>query len=815
MKNSRWLVDINKVRTDYPVIENLSQYLVEDVPLLHPDHPNYAKFWSKETKKCIEGVWGREWGKYRYMPGNLYYFGNYTILKHTWEEGGVKVTKAIKPKIVDYFWEFAAISWTCYGFSGFEYDDIYSCNLKLKQHIDGELNIKYVPSTCFYNGKLKKYIPSFEYLLKLHDRPLGKCLFQNEAHDGMTMGTRRGGKSFWVSNGEVEYNFVFSGARRYDRGVLNQEYSCTQVIGSADTDKSSDLLAKFKESQDAKIDASNEDFKRWFGIWEERGYDERNREIVIVTPCPFYKRASGNLDCPNKKNPYSSRYKIELNGEWKLKGEGNQVFHVNYSSKKGAGAQAAVGNSYLFSGVEETGLVDNAVEIHTSNDSATKRGAKFGVQYFYGTSGNIEYVQASKKMFLNPQDYGMLGFRNVFSTQGKDSLTGYFLPKYMILLDFKDENGNTDYEAAIHHVNYGQKGRAAAAQSDDPRILRDHLMNEPCYVEEMWLTDKGYYLPYEEAAERERELLNLQLYKDLATPVELYWDEKRKRGVHYKIRYDVEPIVDWPLPKDLKDPSGSVVIFEWPQEIEGKIPDDLYSFVGYDPYVEEDIDRGGSLGVTYILKNPKYIPQGMSGNIIVASYIGKPIKGLEHYHEQQEKLLALYGNPNMGLWFEKNRGEGCREYYIRRNKLFLLAPSPDRMQGSNIYQRHLTSFGYTVGNHIAKKNLLRMVKDWLLEETEMTENGEMTKKKNIYRIPCLFLIRQIMQYDPDPKLNFDAVSGFVGCILGLREYENVQTELLFSRNEVNLFDNLLNNQNIFSKDIIDRRQQKSRFNINN
>ena len=76
-----WYVDINKVRTDYPVIENLSQWILDTPPMLHPYHPVYIEWWSKAIKKCIEGMWGSEFGKYRWMPGNLFFFGNFWIVQ--------------------------------------------------------------------------------------------------------------------------------------------------------------------------------------------------------------------------------------------------------------------------------------------------------------------------------------------------------------------------------------------------------------------------------------------------------------------------------------------------------------------------------------------------------------------------------------------------------------------------------------------------------------------------------------------------------------------------------------------------------------
>ncbi len=172
-----WKVIKDNVRHDYIVIGNLQQFLVQDVPMIHPEHPIYINFWSKEIKKCIEGMWGNEFGQYRYMPGNLYFFGNYGIINHTFQKDGVNVTKQIKPLIVDYVWDFAYMSWVAYGFSGFEKDTKTSCSVLLKQYYNKELEQKKLPQSCFHNGELKKYEDPFEYIKRLHTGKLGKPLF--------------------------------------------------------------------------------------------------------------------------------------------------------------------------------------------------------------------------------------------------------------------------------------------------------------------------------------------------------------------------------------------------------------------------------------------------------------------------------------------------------------------------------------------------------------------------------------------------------------------------------------------------------------
>ena len=780
MTIDNWYVDKRKVRKDYPVIENLSQFLAPLPPKLPKEHPEYIKYWSLQAKRCIEGVWGKEFKGYRYMPGNLYFFGSFTVLEDTKNIKGVTVTKYYRPRIVDYFWEFAAQSLTAYGFVGFTKDDRYSCHPFVKLYHSNKMTksdiLEYdLPYVFRKNGRIKEYRDPFQYLLSIHKEPLGKPLFY-EARDSITMGTRSGGKSYWVALAELEYNFVFGGARRYDKQFIQGGYTSTQVVGSTDTTKSSDLLAKFRFSQEAKNDADNEDFSTWFGTYKEKGVDASGDIVDVVISCPFYRKNLGTLKCPNKTNPYRAAYKVVDSGSTKEKGTKSAIIHVSYSITKGDGAQAAVGGRYLFSDVEEVGLVQNVIEVRNSNDSATKRNSfKFGVQHFQGTSGNIEYVQEAKMLFLNPDDYGIVSYENAFSEEGTNNRIGYFIPKYMIYFDCKDENGNTDYDRAIKRVNIE---REKASKSSDPSVLRDLIMNEPCYVREMWITPGEYLLPYDESTERIREISKGGLYKELGIPVNLHW--KSDGTVHAEVLHNAQPITSYYI-KNLDKKQGVPVIYEFPIE---NAPDDLY-IACHDPYVEEDLLRGGSLGVTYIIKRPKYLSYGITGNIIVASWIGKPEAGLDYYYQVQEKLLAFYGASRHMLWYEKNRGDYCRAYYIKRNKVHLLAPTPQFSTGSRMYRQQIRSFGFMVSNRESKLNLLKSFRDWLLEETQFPD-GEI--KKNIFRIPCKRLLEEIAAYNL--KGNFDCVSAMLGGILALSEIAIIEERS--TKSSVDLFTPILN-----------------------
>lgn len=778
-------VEGKPVFTGYIKLEGREQWQTT-VPLLHPESPQYAIFWSRETKKCIEGIWVKMFGKYRYMPGNLYYYGNYTLLQITEKN---KVTRYEKPRLDDLEWELALMSLEAKGFSGFELDEEYTSLLLVKDLYDEGVTtptpyiVENYPEAVHATGRLKKWRSAREAIRNLHDKPLGKVYYHNPTQNIMVLGSRGGGKSYYVALAEIEYHWIFDGAKQYDREFINQMLTVELCVGSAIKDKSAEMLAKMQASVEKKADPV---LGRQFGVWEE----EDNEGNKLVTPCPFYRSSKGNLNCPNKTNPFRYKYDVEQSGNWLEKGTGSKVFHVNYSDKKGDGAQSAAGGRYAVSVIEECGLAGNLKDIHVSNSSVVAReGVRFGVEWYIGTSGNIEYIQAAKEMFLNPQDYDIVAIDNKHSKEGKDNKIGFFLPFYMTLRQFKDKDGNTDFTAACRYID---KLREAKKSSKNPKTIQGERMNRPVFINEMWVTGDTSLLPYDEASIREQQLMEFEKYRYTGTAVNLVWDSQSANGVQYVVNHEAEPYFDYPINfEKRKDPRGCIMIYEFPQFINNVTPPDMYCFIGHDPYVEESYEGGASVGSTYVMMNPKYIPLGFNGNTIVASYIDKPINGLREYYENQEKLLAFYGNPQQGLWFEKNRGQDCRAYYIGKNKVTLLAQTPQHAQGVNIFQQNIQSYGYVVGNRIVKTQLAIWMRDWLLEETELKDGV----KKNIERIPDIYLIRQMMHYNLDD--NFDAVDGFRGCIVGLRNNQ-VQVEAKANKkHDDRALRRLLNNPKIF------------------
>lgn len=584
----------------------------------------------------------------------------------------------------------------------------------------------------------------------------------NEDHTYITKDYIVTHNSYFYSLAGAKYRIVFDGIKYYtDENRMNPP-EIDIVVGSGRTDKSSEFCAKIESSMN-ELAINNE-----LGTWGKPGDTD-------YEPSPLFKQMNGSLKPNNKENPWIHEYDMKVGGRW-LSGFGTKtkLYHVTYSSQKKDGAEAAAGGRYTDLYYEEIGLLEKLIEAYNSNRATVATGNQFGVQVFLGTSGNMETVGPAKKMFTHPKDYQVLSYPDQYEGSGE---IGLFLPAYMTHREFKDKNGNTNIEEALAHF---QKRRDEAAMSDDPSVLRVEKMNHPIIPSDMWQTGKGYILPSAEAEEREKQLMKNNLYEKIGTPIILREDSSKRNGVDYNIHHNAEPFYEFPLETNSNriDISGAVMIYSMPIEERGEVPSDMYVFT-HDPYVSDEIDKGGSLGTVHVWLNPKYWDKYLTDSPLVATYIGKAKGGKREFYSNLEKLMAFYGNPVRGLWYEANRGEYCRGYFHKKGKAKLLGLRPQYEKGDAVYEKQVTQYGYIVGNRVAKLTMLDDLSDFLLKPIPSLNN-----KLVIETLPCIFTIRQIKLYDIDG--NFDAVSSILGFPLYIREEEHrLQKEMSIKRGKRN------------------------------
>ena len=767
-------VVVHKLKQNYLRLENSKQYILTIKNIDPYDEDAYIKYWRRIKKYVVEGYWGTESQGYRYCPGSQFFYANFGLIEGTTQ---AKITTYMRPLIQDLEWEFAYEFLQAEGFSGFYGDDKITCDEMVLTYDKNKLPTDQREMQLFSrSGILKTYEHPKQYCRRLHKEPLGAPMFFNEARNVSISGSRGGGKSYYVALCKLLHAIVTDGALYYSEedanyykfadykeALVDKRHPKVNVtLGSGDTDKSSELFSKLVANMNAL--AVNEEF----GVWGKPGDDD-------YTPCPLFKVMAGSTKPGNKDNFWRHEYKVIANGKELTKGTESKIGHVSYSAMKGKGkgAQAGAGGRSKYVAYEEQGLMENLTEVMQSNNSVVAReGVQFGVQVGIGTSGNIDAVQEMMKAFTNPDDYYIQS--HVDEWEGnEDTKIGFFLPFYMTLRQFKDEDGNTKYQEAFEHI---YKLRKKASESSDPNVLRKEKMNRPIIPSEMWITQKGHYLPHAEAVERQKQLIGNKTYLNISTAVDLVWDSNYPNGIKHEVNMHAEPFYDFPLRPNMTSFDSSIVIYDYPKD---HSPNDFY-FATHDPYVSDNIDKGGSFGATHIIINPKYWDEYMPHTgPMVATYIAKPTQGLKNYYLEQEKLLAFYNSPIRGLAYEANRGANCKNYYFNKQKTHVLALRPQVFDRSSVFLNRTTEYGYVTTNVVEDLDRLN---DLLLTYIPKLE------KKFIETIPCLFTIKQIILFEL--KGNYDAVSSLmiapkhIGVIEQERQGQAIEDRL---KNELKFF----------------------------
>ena len=697
-----------------PVITNRNSFINRVYPSHHPDSIAYLEHWKEEKKRCIEGFWGLDGSKYRFMPGNLYFYINYGTILHK-APGSAKTApkKPIPPDLRDFEWAYAYNWLEARGFSGFSDDEEFSC---CNDFNDALLVPKDYDKTCFNSkGELKKYISARDYLRKLWDKPMGKPLFQNEAKNLMLLGARGGGKSWFAAIAIILYEILFDGSKEYTLESIQKPNLNEIFVGSGMASKSSELLSKVS-----------------IGLnYLPGSYTYANGDIE---PPPFYKAMRGSLKPNNNQAPWEHRYDKKISGEWKkgAGGTGSKVIHGVFTTEN---PEAAAGGRPSIIVVEECGLTPNLLSIHGSNVAAQNDNgtSKFGSSLYIGTGGNIEKVIESQLIFEDPNGYEMLSFKDEIEDLGD---TCWFVPATVMDGNYKDENGNTKYEEAEEHYRARRTFKKGTKSSS--KALDAELMNYPLRPSEMFLNIEGTEFP---VAELKRVYSFLSTRKDiLAASLKGHFGLKADGTPFFAEEPDAIPIREFPF-RGNTDMTGCIEIFEPPvRNAEGGI--DIYTYIaGYDP-VDDDgnIDKKRSLQSVFIMNT-------FTGRI-VAEYTGRTSL-VGEYYEQTRRLLIYY---NCIVCYE-NQKHGFYAHMFNKNALHLLADTPEILRDKGLVVKMgtgNTSKGINANERVNAWGIELQIA-WLEEQAYNKPDGI----KNLDLIRSMGYLKEAMMYKKG--LNVDRI----------------------------------------------------------
>jgi hypothetical protein len=732
-------------------LKNISDFVVDQHPLLFPDTLEYRQYWDQQAEYVVEGKWGldndeKNEGGWRWIPGNLYFYVNMSVIKDE-DDDGTEVT--VRPKLRDVEWYIFYALAACDGFSGFSDDDIYTCS-RIVESIENnqqllekdKIRLKKIGHHVYNSkGELKKYKEAREYLYEYRDKPMGKALYDNEALNMILLSSRGIGKSHSMGGGVIGYDFATNGARTVSQ-FLNNETSSTIVVGSEDSKKSTELLNKFSDT----YEYLRTDVGAYF------------RDGISRNGC-FWRTYEGSLSSGTNK-PFTNR--VSLKGGKGEEGPGSKIVHVSYK----ANPQAGVGYRARRMIVEEAGLLVSFFETHAENSATQKRKTKFGYTVYIGTGGSIKKIKEIREAFYNPRDYQVLPFKDIFN--GTEKELGLFVPSYYRNDIYRNELGNTNYVAAFNDEMIiredMKKGGSAAYEG--------YIISYPIVPQEMFLNNAGNIYPTDALEERLHELesgawkpnFGELLYTD-STKTRCYWAEDLEKRLPY--------IKRWGDEKKMRDLKTGFVMYEPPSK---NMPQPSYTrpmyLVLYDLIHKEGENVGSSLAVAFVFKFWDLLnPDKIQFNI-VAEWIGR-FPNMEDNHEQALKLATFY---NAKVLPEFN-GDFVR-YCRTSNRLHMLQPRPGLAIDGILKQKNANDFGvYISPGMIPDMELYSLeVLDKPVNKTETLEGNLYVERyiRMVHKLTSMRLTEELLYYDRDG--NFDFVSAFLLLGLVIRELDIKPTQ---------------------------------------
>lgn len=366
------------------------------------------------------------------------------------------------------------------------------------------------------------------------------------------------------------------------------------------------------------------------------------------------------------------------------------------------------------------------------------------------TSGDSESDFSSmQELMYNPDGYNIKGVNNVYDKegQGRPKFT-YFYPGYLNRADCYDKDGNSDVIKAILEIL--QDRYRVKYNSTDINAITKRIAEIPITPQEAILRTRGNIFPITELTQRLNEIdSNPNFYDDTYVGTLV---TNSKGEVEFNITTEGTPIRDFPT-KDNKV-VGALEIYEMPQRIQGRVPNERY-IASLDNY-ENDESNTMSLGSMFVLD--------LWTDRIVAEYTGRPMF-VDDLNEIARKLCIFY---NAKLLYECNK-KNTFAYFSKMNSLHLLADTPEYLKNKQLIK--FTGFGNTskgVNASLPVKNFgFTLIRDWLLKPVtiEKEENGEIIQYTvpNLHFIKGRALLKELMLYNPD--INVDRIMSLVQLML--------------------------------------------------
>lgn len=406
---------------------------------------------------------------------------------------------------------------------------------------------------------------------------------------------------------------------------------------------------------------------------------------------------------------------------------------------------------------EEAGKFPNLKDSYNATEPGLTAGKYItGQMVIFGTGGDMESGTVDfAEMFYHPKQFNLMPFVNIWDDNAHNSYCGFFHPCYWNMEGHYDEQGNSDVEGAMKEE---RKTRSKLVRnSTSSTLIQARVQEYPFCPAEAFLTVSVNDFPTVELRNHLNKVIRESLHLKKGKAVELYRDsDTGKIKAKLDLENKLQPLWDYTPKTNTLD--GSVIIYEFPED---SPPKGLYK-IGFDPYRQDQSNSSGkpSLASIYVYKGTQTF--SYSRDQIVAQFVGRPYSP-DTVNRICEMLCELYNAEVM----HENEVTHVKAYFEKRKKLHLLAAQPDAVISKNIQNSKVARIYGIHMNDKLKDAGEKYIKQWLLEERDVDENGNVIL--NLETIVDPGLLEELILYNR--KGNFDRVMSFMMVMFQIQEEE--------------------------------------------
>ena len=377
----------------------------------------------------------------------------------------------------------------------------------------------------------------------------------------------------------------------------------------------------------------------------------------------------------------------------------------------------------------------------------------WGLIFAYGTSGDSDSDFAgAQELMYNPNGYNMLSIPNVYDKEGQGrKYFTLFFGGYLNRAECYNDDGVSNVTKALLEILVDRY--KVKYNSTDINAITKRIAEIPITPQEAILRTRGNIFPVTELNERLNEIdNNPNEYNDVYVGNLVM---TRDGKVEFVPTTD-KPIREFPT-KD-NQVKGAIEIFEMPQKVGEKIPNERY-IISLDNY-ENDYSETMSLGSIFVLD--------LWTDRIVAEYTGRP-QFTDDLNEIVRKLCLFY---NAKVLYENNK-KNTFAYFSKMNCVHLLADTPEYLKQRQLVKT--VGYGNTAKGVSATtpiKNFgFELIKDWLLKPVTriVHQDGEDVEVTvpNLKFIRNRALLKELILFNPD--INVDRVMSLVQLMIYRQE----------------------------------------------